>query len=473
MERAKKKSSKEVLEQKQMKRYFRSKKRSQNRNKSDNEPFSDDVAERDSKETLTERKENMKEASDKMHSFGSKYLVSTLSTKINSEQNIHELSEKVNKQVLVINSTNDSTESKANTMHIEEGDVKAKKQNIVMTNQKSRFKPKDIENDIKTSNTWVEEMNVINKKITIESGPMYEPEYEKKPITMFKENATNIYESPKKQENYKLMKDEFIHTTVTDKMITENNKSTMNHKATYEQLENIDNPLHRKLALQLSPKTGKEGMEETIGSTEKNCLRIVSNTNVDIEMSKDGVEQKDTMLSFDRSFGLDNKNVWLDKYLYSDAESGYYQQEAKKKHNQANLQDNKNEHCESIVVKEKIVDFKDEVNDKNLESSTKNVEKVLIVKDSIKSKPKVIYEIVEEISEITEITYKLVMTDSNDDYMQEQLKKFGTKNCEFEQYLSELGGYVNTLEDRVKILEDGENIPSNGSDEGLDKTISD
>merc|ERR1712106_576479 len=101
------------------------------------------------------------------------------------------------------------------------------------------------------------------------------------------------------------------------------------------------------------------------------------------------------------------------------------------------------------------------------------------VKDSIKSNPKVAYEIIEEIIETTEITYTLVSRDTEDTNVEEEMTKYEIQSSEFTEYLTDLGKYVNSLERRVNTLEGGEkklgserspSLTSNESDEGVDLT---
>merc|ERR1712128_192242 len=109
-----------------------------------------------------------------------------------------------------------------------------------------------------------------------------------------------------------------------------------------------------------------------------------------------------------------------------------------------------------------------------------NVDKNVAVKDSINSKPKVAYEIIEEIIETTEITYTLVSRDTEDTRVEEEMKKYENQSSEFTEYLTDLGKYVNSLERRVNTLEEGEkkniaserssSLSSSESDEGVDLT---
>merc|ERR1712106_990235 len=102
------------------------------------------------------------------------------------------------------------------------------------------------------------------------------------------------------------------------------------------------------------------------------------------------------------------------------------------------------------------------------------------VKDSIKSNPKVAYEIIEEIIETTEITYTLVSRDTEDTRAEEEMKKYENQSSEFTEYLTDLGKYVNSLERRVNTLEGGKkkklgserspSLSSSESDEGVDLT---
>eukprot|EP00092_Neocalanus_flemingeri_P000200 GFUD01000215.1.p1 GENE.GFUD01000215.1~~GFUD01000215.1.p1 ORF type:complete len:251 (+),score=87.57 GFUD01000215.1:80-754(+) len=167
-----------------------------------------------------------------------------------------------------------------------------------------------------------------------------------------------------------------------------------------------------------------------------------------------------------KSCRLESKNVWVDQYKHNEAEKQFYQQLAQQKKWKSDYQENKNK---MNTCKE------------NGDELRENVEKLdktkYEEKETTKPKPRVAYEIIEEIIERTEITYHLVHKEKDDVHMKEQVKEFETQNLDFKQYISQLGGYVKSLEDRVKTLEKGQinatgerssSLSSNTSDEGVD-----
>jgi len=145
---------------------------------------------------------------------------------------------------------------------------------------------------------------------------------------------------------------------------------------------------------------------------------------------------------------LDSTNIWIDKYNYDDAEKQYY-----------HLKKDSSDSEPALLVMDNV-----------------NVDQ----NESIKPKPKVTYEIIEEIIETTEITYTLVIRDTKDAHVEEEMKRFESQSSEFTEYLTDLGKYVNSLERRVNTLEGGEkkklgcerssSLSSSESDEGVDLT---
>ena len=145
---------------------------------------------------------------------------------------------------------------------------------------------------------------------------------------------------------------------------------------------------------------------------------------------------------------LDSTNIWLDKHNHDEAEEQFY-----------HLKKDSSDSEPALLVMDNV-----------------NVDQ----NGSIKPKPKVTYEIIEEIIETTEITYTLVIRDTKDAHVEEEMKRFESQSSEFTEYLTDLGKYVNSLERRVNTLEGGEkkklgcerssSLSSSESDEGVDLT---
>ena len=110
-----------------------------------------------------------------------------------------------------------------------------------------------------------------------------------------------------------------------------------------------------------------------------------------------------------RYYLLDCPNVWLDKYRYEDAEEQYYKHLARDQHKEV-FQTSNNKITFLDPVKDKEV----KVNVNDIDSEYKND----AAKGFSKPKQKVFYEIIEEIVERTEITYKLIRNDNDDAHME-------------------------------------------------------
>jgi len=371
MERSRKKSSLQQLEDKQMKRYHRSKKRSQKRELIDNEP---------------ELEENLKKDTKSNHKIKTNHPVPNVVKSVDNKES---------------NQINDKRKSKQK----------------VITDD-SYEKAKQSEKEINVSNT-----KEMKSKNTI---CLQKNELPFKPL----ENNTN---------------ESFVEKIAT---IT-SDKSGQSMKI----IEKVSTGCSKERAeiginLNIKNSTADDNLGYATGSALKEKER--SHKRDEITYMKDEGASKVNDLM------LDSTNTLIDKHEYDEAEQQYYQQL---------------ESIFGIYLNKKASDIETTV----LMEDNINV----AVKDSIKSKPKVAYEIIEEIIETTEITYTLVSRDTEDTRVEEEMKKYENQSSEFTEYLTDLGKYVNCLERRVNTLEEGEkkldsdrspSLTSNESDEGVDLT---
>lgn len=332
LERARKKSAKQLLEEKQMKRYLRSKKRSQKR------------------KHISSHKEDI-ESQAREHLF-------TESTK-SSNKNGNELQttcDNYSEQKLRMETTIGKTEDNKRQ---NDSDSQSKEQDKVVTH--------------------------ISKKINKEKTQLQ---------SISKEDEA-------KQEDG-----------------TDNNKFEQNLKIKSVLEMKEEQPFDERC--EKHEKVRSEGViasdtdEETLTKDEENV------TSKDVETFD---KEKDLFLDID--------NIWTDKYKYEDAEKQFY----------LLLEKGSKLSSDSMMI-----DFKTKENDLKFQKD---------VSAKVVTKPRIAYEIIEEIVERTEITYHLVKHETDTEHMADNIKRRESGSSDVDQYLLDLGNYVKSLETRVKILEEG------------------
>ena len=187
--------------------------------------------------------------------------------------------------------------------------------------------------------------------------------------------------------------------------------------------------------------------EETLTKDEETLTKDEENvTSKDVETFD---KEKDLL--------LDIENIWTDKYKYEDAEKQFYL-----------LLEKGNK----ISSDSMMIDYKIKENDLKFQKD---------VSSKVVTNPRIAYEIIEEIVERTEITYRLIKheTDTLDgslqtdtEHMADNIKRRESGSSDVDQYLLDLGNYVKSLETRVKILEEGKRKGWSESEsaEGVDMT---
>jgi len=470
-----------------MKRYHRSKKRSQIRIKNDHEEKADGIIGGKLTESSTETKQKLKETKLNMLSSGSIRKLSTFPQSSGEHKEIRI----ENKKVIASDSTNDATNDSTKNLntdtnsHCEENQSKIKMEIMAKSTTKTAdeqtYIQKKIDIHTKTSKTWVENIDTTDKKISNEHSKLEQAFHTNNQTTdgtlLIADNLKPPKEITQESEDHLTM------ISVKDKKdpdMPENNKCTMNIKRTTTTSKPLDTNVKELQGRNIEPicsqQTEKIALNEVVKYAfddtmkGKKSVNILSKQELDCNTHEDCTKQQLTLRMEQLSL-LDN--VWLDQYKYNDAEKQYYQQAGLQQCQKTDIFEKaytpKPQESKETIVVEKDDDDRDVAFEK----------KTIAVEMSIKPKQRFTYEIIEEIIERTEITYQLVNKETEDVYMKEHLNKFENQNLEFEQYLSELGGYVKTLEDRVKILEKGGNklfsersssLSSNASDEGVDMT---
>jgi len=374
MERSRKKSSLQQLEDKQMKRYHRSKKRSQKREQIDDEP-----------ELEKDTKSNHKIKTIHPVPNAVKCVDNKESNQINDKR-------KSKKRVI----TDDSYEkAEQNKKEIKISNTKEMKSKNTISLQKNELPSKPLENN--SYESIIEKIAPITYDKTVQS------------MKIIENVSTGRF-----KEGLEVGKNVNIKNSTADYNLGYATRSVLKEKERSHKKDEITE------------------IKDEVGSKVKDLL-------------------------------LDSTNTQIDKHEYDDSEKQYYQQ------------------LESIFgiylnrktsVKQPAVLMEDK-------EFNVYVDQNVAVKDSIKSNPKVAYEIIEEIVETTEITYTLVCRDTEDTNVEEEMKKYESQSSEFTEYLTDLGKYVNSLERRVNTLEEGEkklgsdrspSLTSNESDEGVDLT---
>merc|ERR1712013_109373 len=182
---------------------------------------------------------------------------------------------------------------------------------------------------------------------------------------------------------------------------------------------------------------------------------IIASENDEETLTKDeeNVTSKDVE-TFDKEKDLllDIGNIWTDKYKYEDAEKQFY------------LLLEKNSREGNKVSSDSMrIDYKTKENDLKLQKD---------ITAKVVTKPRIAYEIIEEIVERTEITYHLIKHEADTEHMADKIKKRESGSSDVDQYLLDLGNYVKSLETRVKILEEGKRKGWSESEsaEGVDMT---
>jgi len=349
LERARKKSAKQLLEEKQMKRYLRSKKRSQKR------------------KHISSHKEDI-ESQAREHLF-------TESTK-SSNKNGNELQttcDNYSEQKLRMETTIGKTEDNKRQ---NDSDSQSKEQDKVVTH--------------------------ISKKINKEK----------------KQTQSISKEDEAKQEDG-----------------TDNNKFEQNLKIKSVLEMKEEQPFDERC--EKHEKVRSEGViasdtdEETLTKDKENV------TSKDVETFD---KEKDLFLDID--------NIWTDKYKYEDAEKQFY----------LLLEKGSKLSSDSMMI-----DFKTKENDLKFQKD---------VSAKVVTKPRIAYEIIEEIVERTEITYHLVKHETDTEHMADNIKRRESGSSDVDQYLLDLGNYVKSLETRVKILEEGKRKGWSDSEgaQGVDMT---
>jgi len=375
MDRSRKKSSLQQLEDKQMKRYHRSKKRSQKRELIDNEP---------------ELEENLKKDTKSNHKIKTNHPVPNVVKSVDNKESNQINDKRKSKQKVI---TDDSYEkAKQSEKEINASNTKEMKSKNTICLQKNELPSKPLENN--TNESFVEKIATIT--------------------------------SDKSGQSMKII----------EKVSTGCSK---------ERAEIGIN-------LNIKNSTADDNLGYATGSALKEKERSHKKDEI-TDMKDEGASKVNDLM-------LDSTNTLIDKHEYDEAEQQYYQQL---------------ESIFGIYLNKKASDIETTL----LMEDNINVGKNVAVKDSIKSKPKVAYEIIEEIIETTEITYTLVSRDTEDTRVEEEMKKYENQSSEFTEYLTDLGKYVNSLERRVNTLEEGEkklgserspSLTSNESDEGVDLT---
>merc|ERR1712013_20808 len=154
--------------------------------------------------------------------------------------------------------------------------------------------------------------------------------------------------------------------------------------------------------------------EETLTKDEENV------TSKDVETFD---KEKDLL--------LDIENILTDKYKYEDAEKQFY----------LLLEKGNKSSSDSMRI-----DYKTKENDLKLQKD---------ITAKVVTKPRIAYEIIEEIVERTEITYHLIKHKTDTEHIADKIKRRESGSSDVDQYLLDLGNYVKSLETRVKILEEG------------------
>jgi len=371
MDRSRKKSSLQQLEDKQMKRYHRSKKRSQKREQIDNEP------------ELDEKSKKEKEYKVKPNSKPIKSLVKKETSLLNDN-----LSESKDKQ-------------KVKEIHV-------------------MNKTEYLEAEMKSKNKLFAQQNEENSNLHVKSTEIDSNKY------LIKDFAPTTSEKTEHGRETKEINHEEKDAEQAEKGIGIDREHKVSTQKESGAIIQIKTDFGSGDSTRLMPVVAKE----------------LSHTNHEIKTND--IESASRL----KYLFLDSTNIWLDKYKYDEAEKQYH-------------------HLKKDISKsEPALVVKDNVNvDQN---------------GSIKTKPKVTYEIIEEIIETTEITYTLVIRDTKDARVEEEMKRFESQSSEFTEYLTDLGKYVNSLERRVNTLEEGEkkniaserssSLSSSESDEGVDLT---
>jgi len=370
MDRSRKKSSLQQLEDKQMKRYHRSKKRSQKREKIDIEP------------ELDEKSKKEKEYKVKPNTKPIKSLVKKETSLVN-----YNLSESKDKQ-------------KVKEIHV-------------------MNKTEYLDAEIKNKNKLFVQQNKENSNVNVKSTEIDSNKY------LIKDVAPTTSEKTEQGREIKEINREEKDSEHAKKELGIDSEHKVGTQKESGAIIQINTYFGSGYSTRLMP-----------------VAKELSHKNH--EISTNDVESASRL----KYLYLDSTNIWLDKYKYDDAEKQFH-----------HLKKDSSESESALLVMDNV-----------------NVDQ----NDSIKPKPKVTYEIIEEIIETTEITYTLVIRDTKDAHVEEEMKRFESQSSEFTEYLTDLGKYVNSLERRVNTLEGGKkkklgserspSLSSSESDEGVDLT---
>jgi len=355
-----------------MKRYFRSKKRSQKR---DHANADSEVHTNNSEETESVTNPKIVKEGDVVRSV-KKNRSTKKSVEVNGE---------VGKRTNKMESVDDSSQTKAKTAHT------SMKRNVEKINVPETMDY--IQNELKNESDISSETEKSEKErktaTTIETGLCMKKHEEK--------TKHNVEQSSGRNDCVNISSTNILENK-TNKACNHNDSSRVVDTTENNQADRVK--AHAKYA-----------QEEKVDSANKN-------------------ESSEHLL-------LEGANVWFEKYKYNDAEKQYHQQ----------------------------------MNYKTLDN---------LEKKALKAEPpkiKVVYEIIEEIVETTEITYHIVRKDPK--HQEKNIKVFEPVSLNLNKSLSDIGSYVNRLETRVKTLEEGEkkigggrssSLSSSESDEGVDLT---
>jgi len=217
---------------------------------------------------------------------------------------------------------------------------------------------------------------------------------------------------------------------------TDNNKFKQNLNLEMKEEQPFDEQCKNHEKVRFEGVIASDIDEETLKKDEETLTKDEENvTSKDVETFD---KEKDLL--------LDIENIWADKYKYEDAEKQFY----------LLLEEGNKSSSDSMRI-----DYKTKENDLKLQND---------ITAKVVTKPRIAYEIIEEIVERTEITYHLIKHKTDTEHMADNIKRSESGSSDVDQYLLDLGNYVKSLETRVKILEEGKKGSESESAEGVDMT---
>ena len=446
-----KKSAKELLEERQMKRYFRSKKRSKGKNRKEN----------------NQPKEEVKEGSKKTNCAQNATIKDQTEQPEKTEKQVKTSSEPVEQNLQKGSVKGDSSEDLSDweiVQHPKEDRSRNRNENT-SNNRKTGMEKENndigdgLVETIDQNKAWVEEMNKVNEKISSELGKQ------------MKETNKNTCDETINKE-----------TIIESKIPIGNLKNTKSNNSLLNIDKSIEGKMHEKIEDQSKQLTKKEQIQEfsptvywreplpdiaplevenmmqqkiidkdvpkkitakTMGKN-KNSDKLSLEDKINAKNPEKSKAEKTDNLS---SFGCDPQcleNVWLDKCKYEDAEVKYYQNIARQL---------KTEVKQNIIETGKNVD--------RCSKSSNGAKPIKVKNTNIK-------EIVSKPENI-EVKHKSAKDKKTNLSLEDQLKRLEAENIQFKQSLSHLSYFVRKLEERVTNLEGG-SLTSSMTDEGVDMT---